>query len=67
MRIDLELGLLRIAQFASAVDRGRILYAKTARSQTIGANVMGIRMSTLEETGFESASGRIANPTLSTA
>jgi xanthine dehydrogenase YagR molybdenum-binding subunit len=35
---------------------------KTARSQIIGATVMGIGMTTLEETVFDSA-GRVANAT----
>jgi CO/xanthine dehydrogenase Mo-binding subunit len=62
VRIDEALGLLRIARIVSAVDAGRILNAKTARSQIIGATVMGVGMTTLEETVFDSA-GRVANAT----
>jgi xanthine dehydrogenase YagR molybdenum-binding subunit len=62
VRIDEALGLLRIARIVSAVDAGRILNQKTARSQIIGATVMGIGMTTLEETVFDSA-GRVANAT----
>jgi CO/xanthine dehydrogenase Mo-binding subunit len=47
----------------SAVDAGRILNEKLARSQIIGAVVMGIGMTMLEETIFDSATGRIANAT----
>ena len=47
----------------SAIDAGRILNEKTARSQIIGAAVMGMGMTMLEETVFDSASGRIANAT----
>jgi CO/xanthine dehydrogenase Mo-binding subunit len=45
----------------SAVDAGRILNEKLARSQIIGAVVMGIGMTLVEETIFDSATGRIAN------
>jgi CO/xanthine dehydrogenase Mo-binding subunit len=62
-RIDRELGLLRIARIVSAIDAGRILNEKTARSQIIGGVVMGIGMATLEDTVIDSATGRIANAT----
>jgi xanthine dehydrogenase YagR molybdenum-binding subunit len=63
VRIDKDLGLLRIARVVSTIDAGRVLNEKTARSQIIGGVVMGIGMATLEETIFESATGRIANAT----
>ena len=63
IRIDEELGLMRIARIVSAVDAGRILNEKTARSQIIGATVMGIGMTTTEETIFDPTDGRIANAT----
>jgi xanthine dehydrogenase YagR molybdenum-binding subunit len=63
VRIDPELGLLRIARIGSAVDAGRILNEKLARSQIIGATVGGIGMTMLEETVFDSGTGRIANAT----
>jgi xanthine dehydrogenase YagR molybdenum-binding subunit len=63
VRIDKDLGLLRIARVVSAIDAGRILNPKTARSQIIGGVVMGIGMAILEETIFDSATGRIANAT----
>jgi CO/xanthine dehydrogenase Mo-binding subunit len=63
VRIDPELGVLQIARIVSAVDGGRILNEKLARSQIIGATVMGIGMTMLEETIFDSATGRIANAT----
>jgi CO/xanthine dehydrogenase Mo-binding subunit len=37
VRIDEELGLLRVARIVSAIDAGRILNEKLARSQIIGA------------------------------
>ncbi len=63
VRVDEELGLLRIARIVSAVDGGRILNEKTARSQLIGGTVMGIGMTLFEETTFDTATGRIANAT----
>ncbi|MEA2492775.1 MAG: xanthine dehydrogenase YagR molybdenum-binding subunit [Thermoleophilaceae bacterium] len=63
VRIDAELGLLRIARIVSAVDGGRILNEKLARSQIIGGTVMGIGMTMLEETIFDAGTGRIANAT----
>ena len=55
--------MLRIARVVSTIDAGRILNPKTARSQIVGGVVMGIGMATLEETIFESTTGRIANAT----
>jgi CO/xanthine dehydrogenase Mo-binding subunit len=63
VRIDEDLGLLRIARIVSAVDAGRILNEKLARSQIIGATVMGIGMTLFEDTVFDTATGRIANAT----
>jgi CO/xanthine dehydrogenase Mo-binding subunit len=63
VRIDEQLGVLRVARIVSAVDAGRILNEKLARSQIIGATVMGIGMTMLEETIIDSGTGRIANAT----
>jgi CO/xanthine dehydrogenase Mo-binding subunit len=62
VRIDEELGLVRVARLVSVIDAGRILNEKLARSQIIGATVMGIGMTLLEETVFD-PTGRIANAT----
>ncbi len=63
VHIDPDLGLVRVARIVTAVDGGRILNEKLARSQVTGAVVMGIGMTLLEETTFD-ATGRIANATL---
>ncbi|GHH88989.1 acylaldehyde oxidase [Streptomyces sulfonofaciens] len=63
VRVHEELGIVRVSRLASAVDAGRVLNEKTARSQVIGAMVLGIGMALLEETSFD-AGGRIANATL---
>jgi CO/xanthine dehydrogenase Mo-binding subunit len=61
--VDADLGVLRVARIVSAVDAGRILNEKLARSQIIGGAVMGIGMTLLEETVFDPQTGRIANAT----
>jgi CO/xanthine dehydrogenase Mo-binding subunit len=63
VRVDPDLGLLRVARIVSAVDAGRVLNEKLARSQIIGGAVMGIGMTMLEETVFDPETGRIANAT----
>jgi CO/xanthine dehydrogenase Mo-binding subunit len=63
VRVDPELGLLRVTRIVSALDAGRILNEKLARSQMIGGAVMGIGMTILEQTIFDHATGRIANAT----
>jgi xanthine dehydrogenase YagR molybdenum-binding subunit len=62
VHIDPDLGRIRVARMVSAVDGGRILNEKLARSQIIGGVVMGIGMALLEETILD-ASGRVANAT----
>jgi xanthine dehydrogenase YagR molybdenum-binding subunit len=63
VRVDADLGLLRVARILSAVDAGRILNQRLARSQMIGGTVMAIGMTMLEETVFDPETGRIANAT----
>ncbi|HZD96614.1 MAG TPA: molybdopterin cofactor-binding domain-containing protein, partial [Micromonosporaceae bacterium] len=65
VRVDVDLGLLRIARIVSAVDAGRILNEKLARSQVIGGAVMGIGMTMLEENVVDVETGRITNATFS--
>jgi CO/xanthine dehydrogenase Mo-binding subunit len=64
VHVDPDLGRVRVARVVSAIDAGRILNEKTARSQIIGGTVGGIGMALLEETVTDPGSGRIANPTL---
>ncbi len=63
VRVDAELGIVRVARIVSAVDGGRILNEKLARSQIIGGTVGGIGQALLEETVTD-GTGRIANATL---
>jgi xanthine dehydrogenase YagR molybdenum-binding subunit len=63
VRVDPGLGLVRVTRLVSAVDAGRILNEKLARSQMIGGAVMGIGMTMLEQTVFDPQTGRITNAT----
>jgi CO/xanthine dehydrogenase Mo-binding subunit len=64
VRVDRDLGVLRIARVVSVVDGGRILNAKLARSQIIGGTIGGIGHAIFEETVTDPGTGRIANATL---
>lgn len=61
--VDPDLGTSRVARVVSAVDGGRILNPKTARSQIIGGIAMGVGMALLEET-VSDRSGRLATTSL---
>jgi xanthine dehydrogenase YagR molybdenum-binding subunit len=64
VRIDPHLGLLRVSRVVSAIDAGRVLNEKLARSQIIGGTVGGIGQALFEESTTDAGSGRIANATL---
>jgi xanthine dehydrogenase YagR molybdenum-binding subunit len=64
VRLDEELGMLRVARVVSAVAAGRILNPKTARSQILGAVVGGIGMALHEETVIDHRYGRFMNHNL---
>ncbi|MFO1124396.1 MAG: xanthine dehydrogenase family protein molybdopterin-binding subunit [Methylocystis sp.] len=61
VRIDDQLGVIRVTRIVSAVAAGRILNAKTARSQILGSVVWGIGMALHEETLIDHRYGRIMN------
>ena len=63
VRVDRDLGVSRVARLVSVIDGGRVLNEKIARSQIIGATVMAIGMTLLEEAVFDPGTGRIANAT----
>ncbi len=64
VRIDENLGVLRVTRIVSTVAAGRILNPKTARSQIIGGVVWGIGMALHEETLTDHRLGRIMNHSL---
>jgi len=64
VRVDEELGQIRVTRIVNAVAAGRILNPKTARSQIIGGVVWGIGMALHEETLTDHRLGRIVNHSL---
>jgi xanthine dehydrogenase YagR molybdenum-binding subunit len=61
VKIDEELGVIRVTRVVSAVAAGRILNTKTAHSQVMGGVVWGIGMALHEETLVDHAFGRVMN------
>jgi xanthine dehydrogenase YagR molybdenum-binding subunit len=61
VRVDEQLGLIRVTRLVSAVAAGRILNPKLAQSQIIGAVVGGIGMALHEETSMDHRFGRFMN------
>jgi xanthine dehydrogenase YagR molybdenum-binding subunit len=61
VRVDEELGQVRVTRVVNAVAAGRILNPKTARSQVLGGVVMGIGMALHEEGMVDHRTGRIMN------
>jgi xanthine dehydrogenase YagR molybdenum-binding subunit len=64
VRVDADLGRIRVSRVLSVVAAGRILNEKTARSQIIGGTVGGIGMALLEQTIMDDGTGRIVNANL---
>jgi len=61
VKIDQQLGVIRVTRVVSAVAAGRILNTKTATSQILGGVVWGIGMALHEETLIDHKFGRITN------
>jgi xanthine dehydrogenase YagR molybdenum-binding subunit len=61
VKIDEELGVMRVTRMVTAVAAGAILNPKTARSQILGGIVMGIGMALEEESMIDHNLGRIMN------
>ncbi len=59
VRVDEDLGIVRVRRFTSVHDVGRIMNEKTARSQIIGGVIFGIGQALMEETLHDK---RWANP-----
>jgi xanthine dehydrogenase YagR molybdenum-binding subunit len=64
VRVDPDLGTVRVVKQVGAFASGRIINAKTARSQYLGGMVFGIGMALLEETRPDLRSGRFMNANL---
>ena len=61
VKIDEQIGIIRVTRVVSAVAAGRILNPKTAGNQIIGSVVGGIGMALHEETLIDHTFGRIVN------
>jgi xanthine dehydrogenase YagR molybdenum-binding subunit len=61
VRVDEELGVVRVTRVVDAVAAGKILNPKTARSQVVGGVVWGIGMALHEETMPDHDLGRFMN------
>jgi xanthine dehydrogenase YagR molybdenum-binding subunit len=64
VKVDEELGVIRVTRVVSAVAAGRILNTKTAHSQIMGGVVWGIGMALHEETLLDHRFGRFMNANL---
>src|SRR6185312_6589404 len=62
--VDPDLGEIRLRRYTGVFAAGRILNAKTARSQMIGGIVYGMGMALLEHSEVDPRTGRIANASL---
>lgn len=61
VRVDAELGVLRVSRVVSACGAGRIMNEKTAISQLSGGIVGGLGMALMEETVMDHRMGRYVN------
>ncbi len=64
VRIDRELGIIRVPRVVARYDVGKLLNTKTGRSQLIGGVVMGLGMALMEESVLDPRYGRIVNANL---
>jgi xanthine dehydrogenase YagR molybdenum-binding subunit len=58
VRVDEELGIVRVSRFVGAYDAGRIINPTTARSQAIGGIIWGIGQALLEQSETDPRTGR---------
>jgi xanthine dehydrogenase YagR molybdenum-binding subunit len=61
VKVDEQLGVIRVTRLVSAVAAGRILNLKTAHSQVMGGMIWGMGMALHEETLIDHRFGRIMN------
>jgi xanthine dehydrogenase YagR molybdenum-binding subunit len=64
VRVDAALGIVQVMRMVSVFDIGRVLNAKTARSQAYGGIIQGIGMTLMEHTVYDERSGAIVNDNL---
>jgi len=61
VRVDPDLGLVRLSRFVGAYDAGRIINPLTARSQAIGGIIWGVGQALLEQSETDPTLGRFLN------
>jgi xanthine dehydrogenase YagR molybdenum-binding subunit len=64
VRVDPELGTVRVSRWVSVIGAGRVLNPKTARSQIIGGSIMGIGAALTEATNRDEQFARYTNASL---
>jgi len=64
VRVDTELGTIRVSKWVSVIAGGRILNPKTARSQIMGGSIMGIGAALMEATSRDEKTARYTNASL---
>ncbi|MCA8829609.1 xanthine dehydrogenase family protein molybdopterin-binding subunit [Hymenobacter pini] len=64
VKVDPDLGTVRVTRWVSVHGAGRILNAKTARSQIIGGSIFGIGSALMEQTTRDPKMARYTNATL---
>jgi xanthine dehydrogenase YagR molybdenum-binding subunit len=61
VRVDSDLGLVRLNRFVGAYDCGRVINPKTARSQAIGGIIWGVGQALTEQSETDPTTGRFIN------
>jgi xanthine dehydrogenase YagR molybdenum-binding subunit len=64
VKVDEDLGTVKVTRVVSAIAGGRVLNPKTARSQILGAVVWGMGMALEEESVMDQKLGRFMNHSL---
>jgi xanthine dehydrogenase YagR molybdenum-binding subunit len=64
VRVDMDLGTIRVSKWVSVIGAGRILNSQTARSQIIGGAIFGIGSVLMEETVRDPNYARYTNADL---
>jgi xanthine dehydrogenase YagR molybdenum-binding subunit len=65
VRVDPDLGVVRVSRVTGVYDIGRVLNPRTARNQAVGGITWGIGMALMEKTATHPRLGKYASPNLS--
>ena len=64
VRVDMDLGTVRVSKWVSVIGAGRVLNSQTARSQIIGGAIFGIGSALMEATERDANYSRYTNADL---